>query len=416
MVKAKDNIKLVPKLRFSGFRGEWESYKLGDITDKIQDGTHFSPKQYESGNFKYITSRNIRNGYMDISDVPYLSDKAHRNIYKRCNVLHNDVLLTKDGASTGNVCLNELEEEFSLLSSVAFIRANKNKATNEYIYQYICCPKGQREIRSTIAGQAITRITLTKLRNFKFHYPTLPEQEKIASFLSAVDKKIQQLTARKELLEQYKKGVMQRIFSQEIRFTDNNGKDYPDWEEKRLGEVGKFYRGFSYDSSNVCDSGLLVIRSSNIQNSVLELQKDLQFVNKACPDKIRLRARDIAICMSNGSKRLVGKSAVYFGDYSGDLTVGAFCSIFRSDFTLSPIIFQTIAFKKYLHILLAGTNINNLKNSDLQLLVFQLPVSKDEVDQITDFFMKIDQKIASVQSQLTQTQTFKKGLLQLLFV
>lgn len=88
-----------------------------------------------------------------------------------------------------------------------------------------------------------------------FSTPSLPEQEKIASFLSAVDTKIAQLTRKKELLEQYKKGVMQNIFSQEIRFKDDNGHDYPNWEEKRLGEIAKFQKGRNIGKEDITTDG-----------------------------------------------------------------------------------------------------------------------------------------------------------------
>ena len=107
------------------------------------------------------------------------------------------------------------------------------------------------------------------------------------------------------------------------------------------------------------DQGLLVVRSSNIQAEKLDLSSDLQFVNIEAPAKIVMRKGDIAICMSNGSKRLVGKSAVYQGDFGGTITVGAFCSIFRSEHVLAPFLFRTSAYNEFLHILLSGTNINN---------------------------------------------------------
>lgn len=97
---------------------EWEVKPLGDVCERIFDGTHFSPKSTE-GNRKYLTSKNIRNDGLDLNDCCFISDKEHQEIYKKCPVKFGDVLLTKDGANTGNCCLNTLQEEFSLLSSVA---------------------------------------------------------------------------------------------------------------------------------------------------------------------------------------------------------------------------------------------------------------------------------------------------------
>ncbi len=238
----------VPTLRFTRFTEDWKEKILVNVCEKIQDGTHFSPNISENGEYKYITSKNIRNGSLTLENVDLISKTEHDAIYKRCDVRYGDVLITKDGASTGNVCLNTLEEEISLLSSVAFIRANSQVSKNSFIYQYICSPYGQRKIISAIAGQAITRITLTKIKNFKFSFPSLTEQQKIANFLSSVDTKIEQLNQKKALWEQYKKGMMQKLFSQQIRFKDESGKDYPNWEEKRLGDVGRIIGGGTPDT------------------------------------------------------------------------------------------------------------------------------------------------------------------------
>ncbi|MFN4255358.1 MAG: restriction endonuclease subunit S [Saprospiraceae bacterium] len=103
----------------------WRWVKLGEVCEKIQDGSHFSPKKQfpESGEglYKYITAKNIRNGYMDLSNVTYVEKEFHDSIYTRCNPEFGDVLLTKDGVNTGEVTLNELAEPFSLLSSVCLL-------------------------------------------------------------------------------------------------------------------------------------------------------------------------------------------------------------------------------------------------------------------------------------------------------
>ena len=135
-----------------------------------------------------------------------------------------------------------------------------------------------------------------------------------------------------------------------------------------------------------------------------------------CKSEIQLRYNDIVICMANGSKRLVGKSGVYLGNYEGDITVGAFCSIMRSERLISKYILQSIQYRRYLHILLAGTNINNLKTSELNDLKFFIPSSKEEDKKIYNFLSSIDSKIELVSAQIENTKAFKKGLLQQMFV
>ena len=123
---------VAPKLRFKEFDGDWSRYKIAEVTEYLVDGTHFSPKTTE-GEFKYITSKNIRNDGLDLTNISYISKDEHEKIYKRCIVQLGDILLTKDGANTGNCCLNTLDEEFSLLSSVAVLREKKQSFDNKFI-------------------------------------------------------------------------------------------------------------------------------------------------------------------------------------------------------------------------------------------------------------------------------------------
>lgn len=203
----------VPRLRFPEFRdaGEWEEKRLGDVCERIMDGTHFSPKS-EAGPCLYLTSKNIQNGAIDISNVCYISEEEHRQIYGKCPVRKNDVLLTKDGANTGNCAINILDVEFSLLSSVAVLRGYPLLLEQRFLYQTIFSCKSQRVIKGSMSGQAITRVTLEKIRNFLISITSLPEQQKIADCLSSLDELITAQAQKIELLKRHKKGLMQQLF------------------------------------------------------------------------------------------------------------------------------------------------------------------------------------------------------------
>lgn len=131
---------LTGKTRLPGFSGEWHDFTLHDACIKIQDGTHFSPKM--GGNdFPYITSKNVGFGRMELSQVEWISAAEHAKIYSRCNVRRGDLLLTKDGANTGNAAVNPFAEPISLLSSVAFCGLTKTGTVPTFFFTRYCPPK-----------------------------------------------------------------------------------------------------------------------------------------------------------------------------------------------------------------------------------------------------------------------------------
>ncbi len=205
--------KTLPRLRFPEFHdaGEWEEKILGNICEKIMDGTHFSPKS-KCGPFLYITSKNIQNGLLDLSNASRISEEEHRQIFSKCPVKINDILLTKDGANTGNCALNDLDFEFSLLSSVAVLRCKKEYAIQEFLYYTITSPLFQKKIKESISGQAITRITLEKIGSYRFFSPRKFEQQRIADCLASLDELITAQTQKIDLLKDHKKGLMQQLF------------------------------------------------------------------------------------------------------------------------------------------------------------------------------------------------------------
>lgn len=203
----------VPRLRFPEFEsaGEWEEKTLGEVCERIMDGTHFSPKS-KSGSRMYLTSKNIKNGIIDLSNVSYISEEEHRQIYDKCPVRKNDVLLTKDGANTGNCAINNIDVEFSLLSSVAVLRGNPLLIDHRFLYQTILSDRTQNLIQDSISGQAITRITLEKIEKFSVYITTTEEQQRIAELLTAIDEQIAAQGETVEMLKSHKKGLMQGLF------------------------------------------------------------------------------------------------------------------------------------------------------------------------------------------------------------
>jgi type I restriction enzyme, S subunit len=203
----------LPNLRFPEFQdaGEWTERRLEDVCKRIMDGTHFSPKSKE-GQRMYLTSKNIQDGAIKLSNVSYISEEEHRQIYARCPVMYNDVLLTKDGANTGNCALNKLKFEFSLLSSVAVLRGNPLLVVQSFLYQTIQYDKVQKLIKASMSGQAITRITLEKISNFKISIAGTKEQQKIADCLSSIDELITAQTQKLATLKTHKKALMQQLF------------------------------------------------------------------------------------------------------------------------------------------------------------------------------------------------------------
>lgn len=407
-----------PKLRFKEFSGDWESKKLGSLLE-FKNGINASKEQYGHGkkfinvldilSNDYITYENII-GKVDVDDATF--DKY--------SVGYGDVVFqrsseTREEVGTANVYL---DKENKATFGGFIIRGKKVGEYNPiFMNKLLKTSSSRKEITTKSGGSTRYNVGQETLSDVEVMFPKLEEQEKIASFFSLIDDKVSLQGDKVEALKDYKRGMMQKIFSRELRFKGDDGRDYPEWEEKKLGDLGKFYRGHSYNAGDVNEDGLLVLRSNNIQDNTITFDTDLQFVRKQCKDEIKLREKDIVICMANGSRNLVGKSGE-FNNSNGynDLTVGAFCSIYRTKNPLGKYLLQIELYYKYLDILLSGTNINNLKNSQLEELQFNIPTSNEETEKIVKILSDIDLKIKKEQEKLYYLNEYKKGLLQHMFV
>ena len=166
----------------------WKKKTLKEVCIKLNDGTHFSPESFDTGEYKYVTAKNIKISGFDFTNITYVPEEVHRPIYERCNPELGDVLYIKDGVTTGIAMVNTLEEEFTLLSSVALLKQDRRIMNGHFLAALLNNENMYTDIRSNMGGAAITRLTIAKLNTIKVILPPIELQEQFAAFVTQTDK------------------------------------------------------------------------------------------------------------------------------------------------------------------------------------------------------------------------------------
>jgi type I restriction enzyme S subunit len=166
----------------------WKKQTLKEVCIKLNDGTHFSPESFETGEYKYVTAKNIKLSGFDFSNVTYVPEAVHRPIFSRCNPEFEDVLYIKDGATTGVAIVNTLDEEFTLLSSVALLKQDRTIMNGYFLAALLNNEEMYLDIRNNMGGAAITRLTIAKLNAIKIIVPPIDLQNQFADFVNQIDK------------------------------------------------------------------------------------------------------------------------------------------------------------------------------------------------------------------------------------
>ncbi len=191
----------------------WKWVRLGEICKKITDGTHHSPINTPVGDYMYVTAKNIKSTGVELSDITYVTKGIHDEIYSRCNVEYGDLLYIKDGATTGIVCINQIKEPFSLLSSVALLKTGFD---NKYLKLAMESPSFYEQTRNQMYGVAITRVTLEKIINATIPFPPLAEQKEIVKqvekHLQSMSNLRKQITEREKLTKQLMQSLLKDTF------------------------------------------------------------------------------------------------------------------------------------------------------------------------------------------------------------
>ena len=392
----------LPELRFPEFDGEWTKTRVGNLVS-LTSGFAFKSEYFGEEGEKLLTPKNFtKSGFASFTeqntkytieecDPKFMCKKNDllallTDLTPSCELLGKPVILTEKALLNQRIVRIEPKDD---LVNKAFL-ANV-MLTNAY----------HKWVRSTATGTTVRHSSNEILKKFSTSIPSLPEQQKIASFLSVVDEKIQQLSRKKALLEQYKKGVMQQIFSQQIRFKDENGNPYPDWEEKRVEDVFTVTRG----------KVLAVPKMSQTKNSenpfpVYSSQTKDRGLTGYYSDFLFENAITWTTDGANAGKVVYRQGKFYCTNVCGVLL----SEEGHANQCLAQIL-DAIAYK-----FVSYVGNPKLMNNVMAEIKIRFPKSLEEQNKVASFLGVIDQEILKIEEQIFSSQEFKKGLLQKMFV
>ena len=424
----KTSEQLVPKLRFSEFQEGWKKNDIGNVSriyGRIGYRGYTVQDIVEKGEGAITLSpSNFINNHIDISKSTYISwDKYEES--PEIKIYNRDILFVKTGSTFGKTAFVQNLNEPATINPQIVVLKNIT-IHNEFLGYVITLPLIRKQVESIVVGGAIPTMSQKELSKMVFNLPPLPEQQKIAAFLTDVDAKITQLTKKKTLLEQYKKGVMQKIFNQELRFKPNviarrhdeaisqNKTSFPDWEEKKLGEVCDVRDG-THDSPKYVKQGYPLITSKNLNsNGKLDFD-DVSFINELDYININKRSKvnigDIIFGMIGtiGNPVLLKEDGFAIKNVALIKEKETLLNVFLIHYLKSNHIL------KQFHIQNSGGTQKFVALGIIRNLKILTPSIKEQT-KIANFLSDIDTKIEAVNTKIENSKTFKKGLLQQMFV
>ncbi|MEO7098763.1 MAG: restriction endonuclease subunit S [Luteolibacter sp.] len=395
----------VPPLRFAGFTGDWQTGRVDSFL-VLQRGFDLT-KKTSSGNGKYPVYSS--------SGISYYHDEFK---------VRGPGLITGRKGSVGPVFL--VNEDFWPHDTSLWVKDFKGNDIG-YLYYFLI----HFDLTRFDEASSVPTLNRNNVHRESTAFPTLPEQRKIADFLTAVDGRTGQLSQKKALLEDYKKGVMQQLFTQALRFKDDHGKDFPEWEEKRYADIYTFQNTNSYsrDLLNYDDGEVRNIHYGDIHTKFksnfyltdekvpfIKPEVNLLRISDAC----YCRVGDLVIADASEDYADIGK-CIEIRDLGGQRTLAGlhtFIARPKKD-AMAPgfgsYLMQSRKVRLKIMTIAQGTKVLGISKTQLSEIMLPIPHPKEQT-KIANFLTALDRKIESVANQITHTQTFKKGLLQQMFV
>ena len=408
--------KLVPKLRFAEFEEiNYSPIKFGSVINNSGYGPRFNGNDYDKfGNVKTIRGTDISlDGEIKYNQVPIAS--LDETFIKNHILKDGDLVMitTADCGLTGVF----REQNISYIPSAYAVKISlKEIASPIYFKYFFQTTIAKNQINKFIRKATVANLPGSDIPKLKINFPSLPEQQKIASFLTEVDTKLSQLTKKKAILENYKKVVMQQIFSQQLRFKDGNGNDYGDWEEKSLKQLLKSYKlGGNYSNSDKITDRPLIKMGNLGRGNIITYKVQYIYDTEVVDENDIIKKGDLFFNTRN-TLDLVGKVAIWKNElplayYNSNLMRLGFNNNYFMNYRLN----SNEGIKGLKRYATGTTSVAAIYTKDFLKLKLLVPCTEEQ-NKIANFLSDLDAKIEVLSTSIENTQTFKKGLLQQLFV
>lgn len=404
-----------PKLRFKGFYNDWKEGKLEDFCI-INPNSSSLPDT-----FYYIDLECVENGRI-VSDLNAI-DKVNAPSRAQRVLAVNDLLYQMVRPYQRNNFLFIQEKELPTVASTGYAQVRTKDNDIRFLYQKLHTDSFVKCAMQRSTGTGYPAINSTDLATINIKLPEIDEQKKIAEFLSKVDEVIAEREEEVKDLEKQKKGLMQKIFSQELRFTDSNNNPYPDWKEKKIGDLctinGRIgFRGYTTADIVSKEEGVISLSPSNIVDSRLFLDKENTYISyfkyEESPE-IKVYNDDV-IFVKTGST--FGKVALVKG-LNEPATLNPQLIVLKNFRGILPYIMSTLIsrpeIQKQVQQAKGGGVVPTLTQKEFSNYKLKLPCLEEQ-QKIANVLSKLDELIEEKKALLSDWQSFKKGLLQQMFV
>jgi len=388
----------VPKLRFKEFSGENRVQELKELVVSNTYGPRFNANDYDdNGNVKTIRGTDVTlDGTIKYNQVP--TAKLDEKFIKS-HILEDGDLVMITTADCGLTGIFEEQDEKYICSAYAVkITLNKSLTYPHYFKYFFQTALAKNEVNKYIRKATVANLPASDILRFSHRLPSKKEQEKIALFLTSVDTKIEQLVKKEKLLQQYKKGLMQKIFNQEIRFKTDDGSEFPELEEKKLSSLCNIKKGSQLNKDTLTEIGNHPAINGGINPSGYTTEYNTD---------------ENTITISEG-----GNSCGYVNFITTKFWSGG------HNYSLQDLkkdienlyLFQYLKHNENsIMRLRVGSGLPNIQKNEISNFKVLVPTIEEQ-EKIASFLSSIDTKIEQVQNQLEQTKEFKKALLQQMFV
>ena len=400
-----------PKVRFKRNDGssypEWEKKTIEQCSSLIKDGTHGTHDDVAVGH-ALLSAKDIYDGVVHVPlDARRISDKDYRSIFKSYSLEVGDVLLTIVGtigrtAVVSNKCL-----DVAFQRSVAVVRP-RNFMSSCFFKSVMDNNPFQKELDSKKSQGAQAGVYLGALAEISISVPCLEEQQKIADFLSSVDEVIAASVAEVANLQTQKKAVMKKIFSQQVRFKQPDGSDFPEWEEKKLGDVATVLMCKRVLKEQTQDKGDIPffkigtfggIPDAYITRELFEELKSKYSYPKKGNILLSAAGTIGRAVVFNGEEAYYQDSNIVWLDHDETITDEFLCQFYSITSWTN----------------LEGGTVKRLYNGILLDKDISIPCLEEQ-RLIADFLSDFDEAIAAAKQELELWKQLKKGLLQQMFV